>query len=183
MALVLILTISGFRDGVFQRFVRLVNAIPLLRRLSGALSKHEENLHEMDHVVTDAYRNERGKFYLSLLMEYLCRACMGIEVYLILHSAGVDISIMSALFVYVVYSVIINLVFFVPLNLGVREGGLFVGLESLALAPVLGVYLGVVIRIREFIWILLGLLLIPLITRMESKEYAIPGEGRAERLP
>jgi hypothetical protein len=46
------------------------------------------------------------------------------------------------------------------MNLGAREGGLYLGLESLALTPLLGVYLGIVMRLREFVWILFGLLFI-----------------------
>jgi hypothetical protein len=183
MAIVLIVMFSGFRDGVFQRLEKFVGKVKLLRRVSDVLKRHEHNLHEMDHVVTDAYRNKRGKFYLALFMEYLCRACMGLEVYLILHGAGIDISMASALFLYVAYSVIINLVFFVPLNLGVREGGLYLGLESLALPPTLGIYLGIVIRIREFIWIMVGLVLILLLTRMNTKTIPYPHDQTAERLP
>ena len=85
---------------------------------------------------------------------------MGVEVYLILYGVGIETTIASALFLYVVYSIIINLLFFIPLNLGAREGGLVLGLEALAISPLLGVYLGVVMRVREFFWILLGLLFI-----------------------
>ena len=183
MAVVLAVMFSGFRDGVFQRLERFVGKLKLLGRFSTVLKAHEHSLHEMDHVVTDAYRNRKGKFYASVFFEYLCRACMGIEVYLILHGAGVDISMMSALFLYVAYSVIINLVFFIPLNLGVREGGLYLGLESLALPPMLGIYLGIVIRIREFIWILIGLLLILVLARMNTKTVPYSESTSVGKLP
>ena len=157
---VIMMTISGHRYGVFERMKILFGKTRLFRPISGRLQKYESDLHIMDQLVTDAYRNKRNRYYLSVFLEYLSRACMGLEVYLILHGVGVEITIPAALFLYVAYSLIINLLFFIPLNLGAREGGLYLGLGSLALPPLLGVYLGVVMRIREFFWILLGLLFI-----------------------
>jgi len=98
--------------------------------------------------------------YAAIGLEYLSRVLMGVEVYLILRGIGIDTTIVSALFLYVSYSIVINLLFFIPLNLGAREGGLALGLGTLALPPLLGVYLGVVMRVREFFWIALGLLFI-----------------------
>lgn len=183
MLVVVVLIISGLRDGVFHRVQSLVERISLLHRFASILKKHEHNFNEMDEAVTHAYRNQRGKFYGALILEFLGRTLMGIEVYLILRGAGVEISIISAVFVFVAYSIIINAVFFIPLNLGVREGGLYLGLQSLALAPMLGIYLGVVIRIREFIWILLGLLMILPLARRSERAVSYPDERTTGTLP
>lgn len=157
IVLVIFFTLAGHRNGIFQRLGVLVSKIPFLRRAGSALHNYEDDLREMDVVITDAYHHERLKFYGAILLEYASRVLMGVEVYLILHGVGVETSLVSALFLYVSYSIIINLLFFIPMNLGAREGGLILGLESLALPPLLGVYLGVVMRIREFFWILVGL--------------------------
>src|SRR5467141_3752371 len=130
MLAIVILIISGLRDGVFHRVQHLVERISLLHRFAPALKKHEHNFNEMDEVVTHAYRTRRGKFYGALLLEFLGRMLMGIEVYIILRGAGVEISIISATFVFVAYSIIINVMFFIPLNLGVREGGRVFGGEG-----------------------------------------------------
>ncbi len=160
--LVVGLTLSGHRDGVFQRIAGLLGRFPFARRISTALTVTQNDLAAMDEVITRVYRHERWKFYSAVLLEVLSRVAMGVEVFLILRGIGVETSLLSALFLYVSYSIIINLLFFIPLNLGAREGGLALGLGSLALPPLLGVYLGVVMRIREFFWILLGLLFIVL---------------------
>ena len=162
------LTLSGHREGIFERLRNFFGKIPLLRVVGSSLQKYEGSLEEMDSIITSVYRNQRKKFYLAILIEYMSRACMGLEVYLIMHGIEVETSIASALFLYVVYSIIINTLFFIPLNLGAREGGLYLGLEALALPPLLGVYLGVVMRIREFFWILLGLLFILLTTHKKE---------------
>lgn len=163
---IILLIFAGLRDGVMRRIQRLMATLPLLNRLNLLMKRNEHHFVEMDEVVTDAYRNHRRNFYGALLLECMSRACMGIEVYVILIGAGKEITIVSALFVYVTYSILINAVFFVPLNLGIREGGLFLASQSLSLAPGLGIYLGIVIRIREFVWIFLGLLcMLPLLKK------------------
>jgi hypothetical protein len=46
------------------------------------------------------------------------------------------------------------------MNLGVREGSLFFIMGLLNFTSAIGIYIGLVNRIREFFWILIGLLLI-----------------------
>jgi len=171
MLTIITLTLSGHRKGVFQRIKDLIARFGFLKRLHPILQKYESDLHDMDGIVTHAYRNERKKFYLSVLIEFCSRILMGAEVYLIMRGIGVETTFVSALFLFVSYSIIINVMFFIPFNLGAREGGLVLGLGSLALPPLLGVYLGVVMRIREFFWILLGLLFILLTT---NKNKSVP---------
>ncbi len=157
---VIILTFIGHRQGIFESIQNFFSRFTLFNWVSEKLASREQSLREMDKTITEVYHRRRGKFYLAIALEYISRICMGLEVYLILEGVGIETSPVSSLFLYVAYSILINLLFFIPLNIGTREGGLYLGLESLALPPLLGVYLGVVMRIREFIWILLGLLFI-----------------------
>ncbi len=152
------LVFTVHRDGIFVRLLNWVKGHRLLRFVARMMEKHGSELTRMDALFTDAYRNRRRKFVLAVTLEYLTRAMMGLEIYIILQAIGIDISPAAALFVYVTYSIIINVVFFIPLNLGIRESGLMLGLQSLAVTPLLGVYIGVVIRIREFFWIVVGLM-------------------------
>jgi uncharacterized protein (TIRG00374 family) len=160
IALVIVATFLGHRYGVFTRIVKIAGALPFLARAAAKLSSQESALAEMDRTITAVYAERRAALYAAVFLEYLSRALMGVEVYLILHGVGVETTLLSSLFLYLVYSIVINIMFFIPMNLGAREGGLYLGLESLALAPLLGVYLGIVMRLREFFWILLGLLFI-----------------------
>jgi len=54
---------------------------------------------------------------------------------------------------------ITNLFFFIPFELGAREGGLYLVLGSIHLTSVIGIYIGIINRAREFFWILVGLIL------------------------
>ncbi len=160
IALLILWALSVHKSGLFERCMNWIRPFKMLRRASEALEKRRASLREMDAMLTDVYRHHRSRFYAAVVLEFLSRALMGVEIYIILQGVGINITIASALFVYALYSVIINIFFFIPLNLGVREGGLILGLQSLALTPLLGVYLGVVIRIRDFFWIAIGLMLV-----------------------
>jgi uncharacterized protein (TIRG00374 family) len=155
-----IVTLIGNRDGIFERLHGMLGKLPFLRRTARRIDRYRDEVKSMDQALTEVYRHRRDNFYAAVGLEFLSRVCMGVEVYLILYGIGMPINFVTAMFLYVVYSLIINILFFIPLNLGAREGGLALGLESLALPALLGVYLGVVMRIREFVWIMIGLLFI-----------------------
>ncbi len=157
---IIVATFLGHRYGVFRILQPILEKIPFLRKAGGKLEAYGAHLQEMDETLTAPYHSARPRLLLAILLEFVSRVCMGFEVYFILHGIGIEVGMTAALFLYVLYSIVINILFFIPLNLGAREGGLALGLGSLALPPLLGVYLGVVMRIREFFWIVLGLVFI-----------------------
>jgi uncharacterized protein (TIRG00374 family) len=171
ISIIIVFTLIGHHGGIFKRLQSFFGRYKIFRKISVWLTSHENQLDEMDQVLTSTYRTHRKQFYVSVIAEYLSRALMGFEVYLIVNGVGMNMSLVSALFVFIIYSIAINILFFVPFNLGAREGGIYLGLESLALPPLFAVYFGIVMRVREFFWILLGLLFI-LLTN-EKKEPSI----------
>lgn len=164
----ILVTLMGHRDGIFKPLRRLLGKSRILLPLGQRLDKYSHQLAEMDIIVTHVYHNDRALFYLAITLEYVSRLLMGLEVYVLLLGVGVEVGLMASIFLYVLYSIIINLFFFVPLNLGAREGGLYLGMEALTLTPLLGVYLGIVMRLREFFWIVVGLLFMLVSMRQES---------------
>ena len=53
-----------------------------------------------------------------------------------------------------------NLLFFIPLQLGGREGGFLISITELGLTANAGIFVALIVRIRELIWTAIGLLLI-----------------------
>jgi len=165
VAAVIVLTISGTRHGVFDRLAgfarrfRMLSAIPF--------DRYSRELGAMDGVLTDVYRNDRRRFTTSVFLEVLTRLLMGIEVWIVLRALGVGATPAEGVFVYVAFSIAINLLFFVPMGAGTQEGGILLGLQSLSIDPALAVSVGVILRIREFIWIGAGLIFV-LFTRREK---------------
>jgi len=169
IATVIVLTLRGTRHGVFDAIARVIRRTRVLSFIP--VDRYHEKLEAMDAVLTDVYRNERRRFNLSVAVEFATRILMGVEVWIVLMALGVEASPAQAVFVYTAFSIAINLMFFVPMGVGTQEGGILLGMQSLSLDPALALSVGVMLRIREFIWIGIGLLFI-LIT---GREKGAPG--------
>lgn len=172
----ILLTLNGTRHGLFDRLARAAGRRRWLGFLAKPLSKYGGELSEMDRVITHVHRHDPRAFALAVALEFLGRALMGAEVFVVLRSLGVDASLPAAMTVYVMYSIVINVLFFVPMNVGAREGGILLGMEGLASDPVTGMSVGIILRIREFLWIGLGLLFILILPRFRGRP-ASPGDG------
>lgn len=80
-----------------------------------------------------------------------------LEYYFILLSLGVCLDFWDALLVLAFSSLIGNLAIFLPMQLGAREGGLSAIVKILGLsAPGIGVLTSSTPRIRELVWIFIG---------------------------
>lgn len=177
---VLLLALGGTRGGVFGRLASVAGRFRILAPASRAIDRYRGELEEMDRVITDVYRNDRGAFLGSVAMEFLGRLLMAVEVFVILRALGHhDVTLAASVHVYVLYSIVINLLFFVPLNLGAREGGILLGMEGLSPDPLSGLSVGIILRLREFAWIAAGLAFIPLTARLGRRGTGAtpPGEG------
>jgi uncharacterized protein (TIRG00374 family) len=166
---IILVLLSGHRRGVFERVYRGLQRVSFLRCLLEKAPVNQDSLKRMDELITNAYHDRKRDFYGAVGCEFLGRCCMGIEIYLILRSIGLHVDIAQAIFLYLTYSIVINVLSPVPYNVGVREGGFYLAMESMALPPMIGVYLGIVMRIREFFWILVGLSFIALASFRKPK--------------
>jgi uncharacterized protein (TIRG00374 family) len=168
------LTLDGTRRGVFDRIGRILSKVRFPGFLSRPLDRYRGELAEMDRVLTHVYRNDRRSFIASVALEFLSRVLMGFEVFVILRVLGSGVTLPGALYIYVMYSIAINLFFFVPMNVGAREGGILIGMEGMAGDPVTGLSVAVVLRIREFFWIAVGLLFMLISPRLKGETGAHP---------
>jgi len=157
---VISILIVGHRQGFFTSVFNALQHWAILRRVFERFSVRPESVQRMDELITSAYHERRGSLYTAVGLEFVARCCMGLEIFLILKSIGLDMDLTQTFFLYISYSILVNILFIVPYNIGVREGGFYFALQSLALPPMLGVYLAIVMRVREFFWVLLGLFFI-----------------------
>ena len=65
-------------------------------------------------------------------------------------------------------TLIANMLFFIPLQLGGREGGFLMSITGLGLTSGAGIFVALIVRIRELIWTALGLILIKIENRRKT---------------
>jgi uncharacterized protein (TIRG00374 family) len=162
--------ITRHKKGIAKSLLNLILKIPVLKKLATPLLTKTDSIQKIDDQITELYLNRRNDFYLALSWETIARIVGSLENLFILKAIGVDISFFEALYISAVSTFVINIFFFMPLELGSREGGLALVLKTININPVLGIYIGLVNRIRELFWILIGLLLIALSGKKIRKE-------------
>lgn len=157
----------GYRYGLVVRAIRWIGKLPGLSKWSHRmLTQHGEALHNVDHQIAALHQQEKRAFYTSFSLEFLSRIVQSLEVMFMLLLFGVDCGGGAyGLFLTFLHSVLIlslttlcsNLIGFLPMQLGVQEGGFVISIAALGLSPALGIFVSIICRVREILWILVGL--------------------------
>jgi uncharacterized protein (TIRG00374 family) len=104
------------------------------------------------------YRKHPGRLALSLAYHFAGWLLGAVEVYLILLFLDSPVSLLTATVIEALGTGIRFATFFVPASLGALEGGYAATFAVLGLGSGLGVSFSVIRRIREVVWVALGLL-------------------------
>lgn len=157
---VLFLLWRGYRRGLTVRFFDGLSKVPFLKRWALPFcEKHSVGLANIDKQVTYLYNSRTKAFITTITLELIARIANCLEVYVILRSANVDISLIQSVTIYAFMSLFTNIFFFSPMQIGTREGGFFMAFTALKLSGGLGIYVSLITRLRELIWIGIGILL------------------------
>jgi uncharacterized protein (TIRG00374 family) len=163
MAVVLVglnfLLFAVHREGVVERLFDLVGRIPLLRRLAVKLEPRRAALVEVDRQLIAFHSGHPARYYGSLAAEYFARVFSMLEFFIIARAMDTPVSFGTAFLIGGFSSLVVNLFFFLPFNVGSKEGGLYMIFAALGLPARLGVAAAVLSRLREISWIAIGLLL------------------------
>ncbi len=147
---------SRHKRGIFESFLSWLDRHPSLHGIAMRLEKRRDALLKIDEQIKQLYNGHRGTFYKALSLEFLARVLASFEFLFILRAIGFDATFTQALYINAGSSLIINLLFFMPFELGTREGGLYLVVQSIGYAAGIGVYCGLANRIREFFWVMVG---------------------------
>jgi hypothetical protein len=163
---------KGYRNGLVVKTIRWIGHIPGLKGWSSRFQeKHAEALHNIDEQIAALHAEDKRAFYKSLLLEYLSRVVQSSEVFFMLLLFGIDNGGgFSGLLITYLHSILIvsfttlfaNLIGFLPMQLGVQEGGFVLSIAALGLSAALGIFVSIICRVREIIWIAIGMLLMRL---------------------
>ena len=158
------LFLKGYRNGMMVRAIRWAGHIPGLRGWAGRFAtSHADDLHKIDAQIAELHAQSRRSFYTSLLLEYIGRIMQSLEIFFILLLLGVSdgwISFVHSLLILAFTSLFANLLFFIPLQLGGREGGFAMSTAQIGLTGGTGLFISIIIRVRELFFTTLGILLI-----------------------
>lgn len=160
-----------YRNGFTLQSFKYLKKLPFVgHKLAGFEEEHLETLHQIDEQTKAFYGNRKGRFFAALWWELFARVVSCAEIYLTANALLAGMSVLQAILVSAGSSLLANIAFFFPMQLGVREGGLALALKSVGFTSSLGLLIGVVVRIRELVWIGIGLLLIALKPKKLKKQ-------------
>ena len=126
--------------------------IPYLRRWAQPfVERNKEKLAEVDAQIAALHNQNPRTFVSAVVLELLCRLFSTLEIFFILLVIQPDVTIPQCILIYAFTTLFANMLFFMPLQLGGREGGFLMSAEGLSLT---------------LIWTAVGLLLI----KLEKKE-------------
>jgi uncharacterized protein (TIRG00374 family) len=174
LAALVLLLLTGHRHGGLERLLDLMHRIPLLNRVARRLEPRRATLAQMDEQITDFYRRRPRRFFQALALEYLSRSIFMIEYVLIAMGAGLNMTFAQAYVIGGLTSLVQNVIFVVPFEVGTKEGSLYLVFQLLGLDPALGVYTAIVSRLRDLAWIGGGLALVWFSGRRAPQRAAAP---------
>ncbi len=171
--------LSRHMKGMFGTVFKVAQGFSFLKRITEKMGLTEKSMALLDDRIKGLYRSRKPDFYWALLLEVVARVAASIEFILILKAIGIEIGLYEALYLGAGYYLFVDAFFFIPLQLGAREGGLYLLTGAIGIASGVGVFMALVMRIRELFWTLLGLLLIH-VGGVPAKRQPIPDLLRGE---
>lgn len=160
---------KGYRNGLVKYVLGVISHIPGLKKWTlRQWARHAESIENIDHQIAALYGQDTWAFYRSLLLEYFSRVVQSSEVMFMLLLFGIDngggidgltITFLHSILIVAFTTLFANLIGFLPMQLGVQEGGFVLSIAALGLSAALGIFVSIICRVREIIWILIGMLL------------------------
>ena len=167
---VVLLFMKGYKQGVTKSFATFLVKLPLLNKLGDKVESKQVILDDIDGITRELYHKRKSSFIAANFFEYMSRVIATVEYFFILKALGFNPTLFETFVINAGLGLIANMFFIVPFELGVKEGGLYAVLGFLHYTPSMGIFVGIVNRLRELFWILIGLLLILLTGRKSASK-------------
>jgi putative membrane protein len=137
----------------------VVWTVGLLERLGVRQEGAGHTAARVDRTLNTFYRHTPRRLTLSITFHLIAWLLGAVESYLILQFIGVPVSLLTATVIEAFGTGVRFATFLVPASLGVQEGGFAVTFVALGLSATDGVAFGLVRRLRELVWVAVGLAL------------------------
>ncbi|MBR1621821.1 MAG: flippase-like domain-containing protein [Prevotella sp.] len=157
----------GYRKGLANRALKLLRHFPFVSKWATQfIEKHREELNNIDHQIASLHNQNRKTFLTAVLSELTCRVCSAAEIMFILLVLYPSVNYIHCILILAFTSLFANLLFFMPLQIGGREGGFLMSVKTMAMTTSDGIFVALIVRLRELIWTAIGLLMIKLERRL-----------------
>jgi uncharacterized membrane protein YbhN (UPF0104 family) len=123
-------------------------------------SRTREAARDVDQTLVTFYRRQPRRLMLSLTCNFLGWITRAGETWLILYLIGAAVSVPTALIIEAFATGISFATFFLPMDIGVEEGGAVATFLALGMSSATGLSFSLVRRVREVAWTAVGLLLL-----------------------
>jgi hypothetical protein len=163
---------KGYKNGLVKYVLGVVSRIPGLKKWTLRFwARHSEAITNIDQQIAALYGQDTGAFYRSLVLEYSSRVVQSMEVMFMLLLFGIDcggglggltLTFLHSILIVSFTTLFANLIGFLPMQLGVQEGGFVLSIAALGLSAALGIFVSIICRVREIIWIAIGMALMKL---------------------
>ena len=163
---------KGYKNGVVLKVLGWIGMIPGLKGWSKRFAeRHNDALQNVDKQIAELFSPDKKAFYSSLLLEYLSRWAQSLEVLFMLLLFGVDngggidgimLTYLHSVLIVGLTTFFANLIGFLPMQIGVQEGGFVLSIAALGLSAALGIFVSIICRVREIVWIFIGIMLMKL---------------------
>ena len=164
--LVIYFFMRGYRNGLVVKVFEILSHIPYVKRWSRRFyEQHTEALQRVDDQIAALHAQRKSTFYMSLGLELLARIVSSLEIYVLMRILTPEVTIVDSILIMAFSSLFSNLMFFMPMQIGAREGSIALVAERLHLTASYGLFTGILYRLRELCWIVIGLILIKVKTK------------------
>lgn len=159
------LFVKGYKNGMVVKLVCMVGKIPGLCKWTANFHEaHKEELQRIDLQISALHTQSRRAFAVSFALEFIGRILMSLEIFFILmiFHLGTGSILLTFLYSYLILSftsLFANLLCFMPMQLGGREGGFAMSVAAMGMTSEIGIFVSIICRVRELFWAGIGILL------------------------
>jgi len=156
------------KNGFAYPVMRFIAKLPLLRKkMTKVVEKNKDSYIEIDDNIRE-FRNSPVRFIIALSLQYFTRLLEAFEYFLLFwffaRNFGITAHFIDGIMIMGIASLIGNILFIIPMQAATREGGMTLALGFIVTAKDaindIAVGIGLLYRIREFIFIVVGIILV-----------------------
>jgi len=153
--------LKGYKRGITITGMSLLSHFPMVKRWAQPFfERNRDKLASIDHQIAALHNQNRRTFVSAVMLELVCRLLSTLEIFFILLVILPSVNIVQCILIYAFTTLFANMLFFMPLQLGGREGGFLMSTGGLGMSARAGIFVALLVRVRELIWTAIGLLLI-----------------------